>query len=81
MTMEPEGRTVAKPDQFRFFDTTVCKRRRAWRWFVTTTEGKLVMCGSEASRPAAKYQANRAMFLLLSAAPYQPASTEFQRDY
>jgi hypothetical protein len=28
------------------------------------------MCGSERSRAAATYQANRAIFLLLSAVPY-----------
>ena len=29
------------------------------------------MQGSESSRPAARYQANRALFLLLLSAPYQ----------
>jgi len=62
---------VAGPDQFLVFDTTVRRRGRAWRWFVSTTEGVVVMCGSEGSRSAATYQASRALFLLLSAAPYR----------
>ena len=39
-----------------------------------TTEGRLVMQGSENGRPAAKYAAERALFLMLLAAPYQPAN-------
>jgi hypothetical protein len=34
------------------------------------------MCGTEGSRAAAKYQANRAIFLLLSAAPYRSIRQE-----
>jgi hypothetical protein len=43
------------------------------------------MQGSEGSRPAAKYQANRALFLLLLSAPYRsirlspPRSPEYGR--
>ncbi|QHP68549.1 hypothetical protein EI171_15510 [Bradyrhizobium sp. LCT2] len=48
--------------------------RRTWRWRVCTTEGHLVMHGSENGRPAAKYAAERAFFLMLLAAPYRPAS-------
>lgn len=36
-----------------------------------TDEGKQVMTGSGRSRPAARYQANRALFLLLLSAPYR----------
>src|SRR6516164_1402293 len=63
------GWTVAEPDQFPVFDVTVRRRGRAWRWSVSTTEGAVVMDGSERSRAAAAYQANRAIFLLLSTAP------------
>jgi hypothetical protein len=38
---------------------------------VCTTEGAVVMQGSESSRPAAKYKAYRALFLLLLSAPYR----------
>src|SRR5260370_31276450 len=41
------------------------------RWFFCTTEGAVVMEGSESSRPAAKYKAHRALFLLLLSAPYR----------
>jgi len=60
---------VAGPDQFLVFDTTVRRRGRAWRWFVSTTKGVVVMCGSERRRSSATYQARRALFLLLSAGP------------
>jgi hypothetical protein len=70
---------VARPDQFPVFETTVSRRGRAWRWFVSTTEGKILMCGSEGSRPAAKYQANRAIFLLLLAAPYRSIREDASR--
>jgi hypothetical protein len=62
---------VARPDQFTVYDTNVSRRGRAWKWFVSTTEGKILMRGSESSRPAARYQANRAIFLLLLTAPYR----------
>jgi hypothetical protein len=59
------------PDQFPVFEEVLKKRGRTWRWRVCTTEGDVVMQGSESSRPAAKYQADRALFLLLLSAPYQ----------
>jgi hypothetical protein len=34
-------------------------------------EGQVVMHGTESSRPAAKYKADRALFLMLLCAPYQ----------
>jgi len=58
-------------DQFPTFEVVLRKRGRKWRWCICTTEGKAVMHGSEGSRPAAKYQADRALFLLLLAAPYR----------
>jgi len=66
---------VTRPDQFPVFDKTVSRRGRAWRWFVSTNEGKILMRGTEGSRPAARYQANRAIFLLL-AAPYRSIREE-----
>jgi hypothetical protein len=60
---------VAGLDQFPVFDTTVRRRGRAWRWFVSTTEGVVLMSGSERRRSAAAYQGRRALFLLLSAGP------------
>jgi len=59
------------PDQFLVFEKVLEKRRRTWKWRVCTTEGDVVMHGSESTRPAAKYQADRALFLLLLSAPYQ----------
>jgi hypothetical protein len=59
------------PDQFPVFEELLKKRRRTWRWRVCTPEGDVVMQGSESSRPAAKYKADRALFLLLLSAPYR----------
>ena len=75
-----EGSTMARRNHLPVFDATVRRRGRGWGWFVSTTEGKVVMCGSEGSRPAAKYQANRAIFLLLSTAPYRPILNMLETD-
>jgi hypothetical protein len=58
-------------DQFPVFEVALKKRGRTWRWCVCTTEGAVVMKGSEINRPAAKYKADRALFLLLLSAPYR----------
>jgi hypothetical protein len=60
-------------DQLPVFELLLKKRGRVWRWSVCTTEGQLVMRGRESSRPAAKYKAERALFLMLLCAPYQSA--------
>ena len=59
------------PDQFLVFEKVLKKRRRTWKWRVCTPEGDVIMHGSESRRPAASYQADRALFLLLLSAPYQ----------
>ena len=63
------------PDQFPVFEEVLKKRGRIWQWRVCTTEGDVVMQGSESSRPAAKYKADRALFLLLMSAPYRSLTT------
>jgi len=61
------------PDQFPVLEVVLNKRSRTtWRWWVCTTEGDVVMHGSETSRSAAKYRADRALFLLLLSAPCRP---------
>ena len=62
---------IAMPDQFLVFEKVLKKRRRTWKWRVCTPEGDVIMHGSESSRPAAGYQADRALFLLLLSGPYQ----------
>ncbi len=44
----------------------VIKRRRAWEWQLRDQGGILIMGGREKSRPAARYQGYRALFLLLA---------------
>jgi hypothetical protein len=59
-------------NRYPVFEVTLDKRgRRKWNWRVHTSDGELVMQGSESSRPAANYRANRALFLLLLSAPYR----------
>jgi len=66
---------IVTSDQFQIFEVVLKKRRRKWLWRVSTTDGDAVIEGSESSRPAAKYHANRALFLLLLSAPYRSIRT------
>jgi hypothetical protein len=67
-------------DQFPVFEVHLKKRGRKWRWCVCTSEGYVVMLGSEGSRPAAKYKAHRALFLLLLSAPYRSIQLSMPRS-
>jgi len=53
-------------DRIRIFEVILKGRGRKWVWSVRTTAGKAIMMGAESSRQAASYEANRALFLLLS---------------
>jgi hypothetical protein len=54
------------------FDVVLTKRGRArWEWKVHDRTGKAIMGGVEDGRSAAKYQGERALFLLLAAVPRQ----------
>jgi hypothetical protein len=61
--------------QFQTFEAIVRKRRRTWRWYVCTPEGDLVMLGSDSTRSGARYQANRALFMLLLNSPYRTSKS------
>jgi len=67
----PSEVTIAMSDQFPVFEEVLKRRGRTWSWRVCTSEGDVVMLGSESSRAAAKYKADRALFLLLMSAPYR----------
>ena|ERR1700722_4824054 len=70
----PTGRwdfETVTSDQFQIFEVVLKQRRRKWLWSVSTTDGDALIEGLESSRPAAKYNANRALFLLLLSAPYR----------
>jgi len=60
------------PEQLPLFEIRLRKRGRAYRWQLCTADGRAVMQGSEGSRVAARYQANRALFLMLLASVYHP---------
>lgn len=57
--------------EFVFFDSEMTREGRFWRWSILSDPGNIVLQGSERNRRAAQYQAARAMFLLLSTAPYR----------
>jgi hypothetical protein len=61
---------TAMPPDLPVFEAFLTKRGRGWRWSVCTAEGNVVMGGSERRRTSARYQANRALFLMLLCAPY-----------
>ena len=63
------------PVQFQTFEAIVRKRRRTWRWYICTPEGDLVMLGSDPTRPGARYQAHRALFMLLLNSPYRASKS------
>lgn len=68
----PKGTFPAMRDQLQIFDTLLEKRRRgAWKWSVFSAEGQVIVQGSDVSRRAARYNANRALFQLLLGAPYR----------
>ena len=46
-------------------EVTVAKRRRSWEWRVHRN-GTLLMHGRERSRPGARYQGYRSLFMLLA---------------
>jgi hypothetical protein len=47
------------------FDMVLSKRGRGWHWRVADSSGNIIMQGRKSKRPAARYQAERALFLLL----------------
>ena len=57
------------PHQFPVFEILLIKRGRKWNWSICTAEGRVAMLGAERSRSAARYKANRALFLMLLCAP------------
>jgi hypothetical protein len=47
-------------------EVTVAKRRRSWEWRVSDQNGVLIMHGRERTRPAARYQGYRSLFMQLA---------------
>jgi hypothetical protein len=47
-------------------EVIVIKRRRSWEWQVQDQNRGLIMRGRERTRPAARYQAYRTLFMLLA---------------
>lgn len=56
------------------FEVVITKRKpMKWEWQVRDRDGVTVMRGWEHTRHAAKYRGDRALFLLLAAAAYDPS--------
>jgi hypothetical protein len=47
-------------------EVIVIKRRRNWEWQVRDKNGELIIGGRERSRPAARYQGYRTLFMMLA---------------
>ena len=48
-------------------EVTVVRRRRGWEWQLRDQDGRLILSARERTRPAARYQGYRALFMLLAA--------------
>jgi hypothetical protein len=74
---------MSMPDQaYPVYDIRVRQRGRRWWWSVWTTERSLLMAGFTRNRPAARYEAHKALFLLLLSAPHRSRrSTRTIRAY
>jgi hypothetical protein len=59
-------------------EVTVAKRRRSWEWRVCDHDGTLIMHGRERSRPAARYQGYRMLFMMLAVGrrSHEPPASE-----
>jgi hypothetical protein len=55
------------------------RARRGWDWEVRDAAGKLMARGRQRDRPAAKYQADRALFQLLNVMSGRPADLRSNR--
>lgn len=53
-------------DDLPSFDIHLRQKRHRWKWLVVTSDDRPMMHGHAASRAAASYAANRALFLLLA---------------
>ncbi len=59
--------------QLRMFEVVITRRKPLkWEWQVCDRDGVTIMRGWEHTRRAAKYRGDRALFLLLAAAAYDP---------
>ena len=66
MTQWNQGCRTSDWDLQMFEIEVRLKNRSRWEWLVRTPDGRTMLFGHEASRKAASYEANRALFLLLS---------------
>lgn len=70
-----EGEFAMKCVEYAFFESSISRRRRTWRWIILDSAGSILMSGEERSRPEAQYKAARATLQLLLTAPYRRLAT------
>jgi hypothetical protein len=58
------------------FDMVLSQRRRRWEWRVNDSSGKTILAGLETQRARARYQAHRALFMLLMTIPARELDRE-----
>jgi hypothetical protein len=69
-----KGMKLAGDMHHGMFEVVITKRKpMKWEWQVCNRDGITVMRGWEHTRHAAKYRGDRALFLLLAAAAYDPS--------
>jgi hypothetical protein len=71
----------ASDDRFVAFDIVLAQRGRGrWKWSVRSSDGRVLMWGSESGRSGARYKAERALFLLLCASARRVAKVPLKED-
>ena len=58
--------SVDQTSCYQFYDLSIVRKRRRWKWEVTSGSGRLLMDGMQPSRENVRYYGYRALFLLLS---------------
>ncbi len=56
-------------EEFSLFDVQFRRCSRSWEWRVCASSGRAIMWGRTPKRTAARYEAARALFVLLLSAP------------
>ena len=63
-------------EEFPVFDLQFRRCSRSWEWRVCASSGRSIMGGRTSKRSAARYEAARALFVLLLSAPRALRSPE-----
>lgn len=75
---DPQQATIQPLAMFEVILTR--RKRNGWRWQVCDQAGKVFADGFERTRPAAKYQGERALFFLLSQTQLKDSSAASREE-